>query len=253
MDRFLFRLLLAVLLSAFALKARAMTIIGYDFNPFYFHSGTDGIQGACFDFLSSICKSRNENCKFKITSQNQAVSMVVNGEVDLMCPVAKTPYRETVLEFTESIFESRYSFYALEENLERFREYKDIKDQTVGVMNRSASHESLIKFQDRTPFKIMPEETATAVMRKAESKVYPLVYMNRDVANTWIKKNRSSLKEIPALGEDIVYFIAFSKKRAEAIRAKNFADEIKKLKRTKFLSELSAKYQLQPANHSHLN
>ncbi|UOF01407.1 substrate-binding periplasmic protein [Bdellovibrio reynosensis] len=230
-----------------------MTVIGYDFNPFYYNSGSEGIQGACFDFLSTICKSQNENCKFKIASQNQVVSMVVNGEVDLMCPVAKTPYRETVLEFTESIFESRYSFFTLEENLSRYHDYKDIKGQTVGVMNRSASHESLIKFQDRTPFKIVAEEKADAVLRKADSKIYSLVYMNRDVAMTWIKKNRSTLKEIPTMGEDISYFIAFSKKRTHALRTKNFADEIRKLKRTKFLSELSAKYQLQPANHLHMN
>lgn len=227
-------------------SSNAYVVVGHDFEPYYFKAGSVGIQGACYEVVQKLCQMEKIHCKFKIAPFRKYLTMLKNGEADIGCPLAESPQRRSVYYFSEKIFATRYAFFGTPEYAKKVKTYDDLKGLSVGVMSPSLTEVSLLKAQEYAEHKIKihAEVNANAALRKVEAKKYALTYVNRDVANAWIKKNRSRLIEVQSLGEDVGYSLIFSKKSISEQRFQKMQSHLKSLLKSKDLESICEKYNL---------
>lgn len=235
---------LFVLLASFS--AHAYVVIGHDFEPYYFKAGSEGIQGACYEIVQKLCQMEKIHCRFKLAPFRKFLTMLKNGDADIGCPLAESPQRRSVYYFSEKIFATRYAFFGAPEYVNKIKTYDDLKGLSVGVISPSLTEVSLLKAQEyaERKIKIHPEVSIDVSFRKADAKKYPLTYVNRDVANAWIKRNRSRMIEVPGLGEDVGYSLIFSKKSISQQRFEKMQDHLKSLLKSKDLEAICEKYNL---------
>nr|BFD60328.1 hypothetical protein CKG001_24350 [Bdellovibrio sp. CKG001] len=229
-----------------AFTAPSMTVIGQDYEPFYFRSGTSGVQGACYEIIQRLCQMEQVHCKFKIAPLRTFLAMLKEGKADIGCPLSASPQRETVY-FMTPVFSTHYSFFGPESYVKKIKGYPDLKGMKVGVFSPSMTEVSLQKiheFSDKN-FTIQPETTVFISLRKLENKAYPLAYANRDVATTWIQRTRSQLLEVPELGESIQYYMAFSKKRFDQTQFSRMQGHLMEMRKNLFLDGIAKKYKVQ--------
>ncbi|WP_413612482.1 substrate-binding periplasmic protein [Bdellovibrio sp. HCB-110] len=239
MVAFLFALLVSI-------SANAYVVIGHDFEPYYFKSGSEGIQGACYEIIQKLCQMEKIHCKFKLAPFRKFLTMLKDGDADIGCPLAESPQRHSVYYFSEKIFATRYAFFGAPEYVNKIKTYDDLKGLGVGVMSPSLTEVSLLKAQEYADrkIKIHPEVNTDVSLRKANTKKYALTYVNRDVANAWIKKNRSRMIEVKSLGEDVGYSLIFSKKSISQQRFEKMQAHLQNLFQSKELASICEKYNL---------
>ncbi len=240
-------LLLALLPPQYA---QSFVIVGHEFEPFYFTSGSKGIQGACYEIIQQLCKLEERHCKFKIAPLRTAINMVKKGDADMGCPLASSPPRNSAFSFSKSLFKTRYYFYGTPALVDKINRYEDLKGFTIGVLAPSMTEVSLQKIHEFSEknFKIVSESSALTPLRKVEKKSYQLAYSNRDLSRNWIEKTRSTLIEIPNLGEDTEYAIFFSKKKLSEKQIKSIQQRLDEIKKSGFINSTCEKYKLTPAD-----
>ncbi|WP_347357884.1 transporter substrate-binding domain-containing protein [Bdellovibrio sp.] len=234
-----------VLLGSGSFAAPSMTVVGQDYEPFYFKSGTSGVQGACYEIIQRLCQMEQVHCKFKVAPLRKFLSMLRDGKADIGCPISASPQRETVF-FMTPVFSTRYSFFGPENYVKKIKGYPDLKGMKVGVFSPSMTEVSLQKiheFSDKG-FAIQPETTVFVSLRKLQNKAYPLAYLNRDVAVTWIQRTRSQLLEVPDLGEAVSYYMAFSKKRFDQTQFSRLEGHLLEMRKNRFMDGIAEKYKV---------
>ncbi|UXR66122.1 transporter substrate-binding domain-containing protein [Bdellovibrio bacteriovorus] len=245
MSRAISFLFAAFFTGSISFAAPSMTIVGQDYEPFYFKSGTSGVQGACYEIIQRLCQMEQVHCKFKVAPLRQFLAMLKEGKADIGCPISASPQRETVF-FMSPVFSTRYSFFGAENYVKKIKGYPDLKGMKVGVFSPSMTEVSLQKiheFSDKG-FTIQPETTVFVSLRKLQNKAYPLAYLNRDVAQTWIQRTRSQLLEVPNLGESVSYYMAFSKKRFNQTQFSRLEGHLLEMRKNRFLESIAEKYKV---------
>lgn len=224
--------------------------VGWDSEPFYYKNNKQKIQGAFFDIISEVCRIETLQCKYEIHGFRESMELLKTGAAQGGGPYIYTYPRSTILNFSKQMFSSTYGFFAHHKTAAKIKSYEDLKNLKVGVMSLSGSRisiEAVNEFVDGQ-MKIIEEKNLAAIMRNLEAKKYPLGYVNRDMALSWIAKNRSSLTEIPELGEDLDYRFAFSKKGLSPQALKRIQDTLDKLQQSAFINQVAQKYKLQLSN-----
>ncbi|WP_374029970.1 substrate-binding periplasmic protein [Bdellovibrio bacteriovorus] len=239
-------LALFIFCALFPFSVNAYNVVGFDYEPYYFKSGSEGIQGACYEILQKICQMEEASCKFKIVNLREALSRLKSGEADIGCPLGPSPQRESALFYSDKVFKTGYSFFGLPEKVRKIKSYDDLAGMSIGVISPSMTEVSLQRVHEFTDkkFKILPETSVTVTLRKAENKNYSAVYANRDVALAWIEKTKSALVEVPKLGEETYYSIVFSKKSVAMAQVRRINSHLEELRKNNFLQTVCEKYKL---------
>ncbi len=225
----------AVLLSCKALAVENFIYAGWESEPFYYN-GAHGIQGAFYEIMTEICRLENLRCTFKVLEFRESIELLKKGEIQGGGPYVYTVPRASVLNFSDKIFSSTYGFFALPNSAKKILSYDDLRGVRVGVMALTGSRVSLEAVNEFVDGKlsIIEEKSIAAIMKKIENKKYPVGYTNRDSAMNWITRNKSSIKEIPGLGENLDYRIAFSQKSVSSENLKRLQDSFAELKNQDF-------------------
>lgn len=232
------------------MNARALVVVGQDYEPYYFHNGTSGVNGACYEIVQKLCTLEKVHCKFKFAPVRRFMAMLKNGEADVGCPLSRSAPRETAFHM-HTLFRGRYAFFGLLEATHKIKNYTDLSGLKIGVLSPAMTEISLQRiheFTDKT-FTIEPEKTIFNSLLKAEKKTYALAYGNRDVALRWIEKTRSKLREVPELGEPVAYSIAFSKKNIDDKRFQKIQQYLSVLHKDGTLEQIARKYRLTLADN----
>lgn len=239
-----------LLTTALNVSARDLTVVGQDYEPFYYNDGTAGIAGACYEIVQKICDFEKAHCKYKFAPVPRFLEMLKDGEADIGCPLARSVPRESVFHMY-TLFRGKYAFYGLPETVSKIKTYSDLKGLDVGTLAPSMTEISLIRihaFADKS-FNIDPETKFFNTLLKAQKKSNHLAYGNSDAAKRWIEKNRSPLQEIPNLGEPVAYSIAFSKKNITDSQYKKLQDHLIEMHKDGTLEKISKKYKLKASEY----
>lgn len=246
------RTLVLILLvwAASAFPARHTTenlvFVGHELEPFFFRSGSQGTQGAMYELTQELCKLQKKHCKFKIAPFRSSLDMVQTGKADIGGPLAYTPQRGLVYFYSTPIFATRYCFFTSTKNFKENFTFDDLKGRTVGVFGPSSTELSLQRVREVINQKLIIsiEPDNHTALRKAENNTHDFSYVNCESGRYWIDKNRSSLKELPTLGEKTEYYIYFSRKNFSEANVKEFNKSLETLRKNGFLKELADKYKL---------
>ncbi|WP_157684588.1 substrate-binding periplasmic protein [Bdellovibrio bacteriovorus] len=192
----------------------AMTIVGFDGEPFYFKNGSEGIAGACHEIMQKLCDKEKLHCKFKIASLPQVLEMMKTGKADATCPLSETQDRTEYIGFSNKVFKTRFAFFGLPDVATKVIQLKDLSGLSVGVNTPSRVSESLEEIRQNSPvkFEIIKESSNISTLMRAEKISTVLAYINHEIAMRWIEKSHSPLVEAPLKGEILSYNIGFSKK-----------------------------------------
>lgn len=237
--------------AAFATpKGDEFEFVGYDVEPFYYKSGSEGITGAYFEIMTEVCKKIQLHCKFRIiTNFREVVGLVRDGKVDSSGPFAFIPPREQSMYFGPALFKTGYAFYGLKRNVAPIKELNNLRGVSVGVLYPSNTSLSLTRLNEYVDGKIkfVPETSVPKLFQGAEHNNFPLIYMNVDAARVQIAKRHSPLQQVPKLGESTDYYIVFSKELVKPERFEKIKKALEELRASAFFQEVTKKYQLQPA------
>lgn len=225
---------------------KSWVFMGYEIEPFFFKSGSQGTQGAVYDLTQEVCKIKKKHCKFKIGPFRSAQDMVAKGRADISGPMAFTPQRTILFHYSTPLFATEYCFFTLPKNYKDHFTLDDMKDRTVGVFGPSATELSLQRVKEvlNQHLKIIIEPDNNTSLRKAESNAYEFSYVNCQSGRYWVEKNRSPLKEVSTLGEKTIYYIIFSKKTFTDQDVAEFNAILETLRKNGFLQELADRYKL---------
>lgn len=243
-------LALLVWAAASAFPARHSTenlvFAGHELEPFYFRSGSQGTQGAMYELTQELCKIQKKHCKFKIAPFRSSLEMVLTGKADIGGPLAHTPQRAMIYYYSTPIFATRYCFFTSAKNFKENFNFDDLKGRTVGVFGPSSTELSLQRVKEviNQKLEISIEPDNHTALRKAENNTHDFSYVNCESGSYWIEKNRSTLKELPTLGEKTVYYIYFSKKNLTEANVQEFNKALETLRKNGFLKVLADKYKL---------
>ncbi|WP_374027457.1 substrate-binding periplasmic protein [Bdellovibrio bacteriovorus] len=239
-----------IFIALSSVNARALVVVGQNYEPYYFHDGTSGINGACYEIVQRLCSFEKAHCKFKFAPVRRFMAMLKTGEADVGCPLGRSAPRETAFHM-HTLFRARYAFFGLPEATHKIKSYTDLNGLKVGVLSPAMTEISLQRIHEFTDkaFTIEPEKTIFNSLLKAKKKAYALAYGNRDVALRWIEKTRSKLREVPELGEPVAYSIAFSKKNIDEKRFQKIQQYLSVLHKDGTLEQIARKYRLTPAEH----
>ncbi len=239
----------------------AMTIVGFDGDPFYFKNGSEGIAGACHELMQKLCDREKLHCKFKIAPLSVGLEMIKSGKADVICPLAETAARKENIFFSKRIFKTRFSFFGVPQTANKMAMVKDLANYSVGVFAPSRVAESLeeIRSKSKVKFEIINEASNYSTLMRAEKITKVLAYVNQEIGTRWIEKTKSKLVQAPLAGEDVAYNIGFSRhnfteeQSARYIRIleeikgdKDFQASITKMHLTLFAAEIVAAHDVPP-------
>ncbi|QDK38552.1 ABC transporter substrate-binding protein [Bdellovibrio sp. NC01] len=232
-------------------KTNEFEFVGYEVEPFYFKSGTEGITGAYFEIMTETCKHLQMRCKFRIiTNFREVFKLVRDGKVDSSGPYAFIQPREQALYFSPPLFKTGYGFYGLKKNVTPIKSLNDLRGLSIGVLYPSNTSLSLTRINEFVDGKIkfVPETSVPKLLQGAEHNNYPLIYLNTDAARVQIAKRHSPLEQVPKLGETAEYYIVFSKQLVTPERFEKIKKALEELRGSIFFQEVAKKYQLQPSD-----
>lgn len=252
-----FKALLAFILSAGASAilyvavaegetAKTLSFVGHEFEPFYYKSGSEGVQGAMYDLVQAVCKIQKKHCKFNLAPFRNMQNKLTEGKADVAGPMAFTTQRGVLFYFSAPLFSTRYCFFAMPKNFKDNLTFADLKGKTVGVFGPSATELSLQRVKEvlNQQLIIAVEPDNHTSFRKAENSTHDFAYVNCETGRFLIEKTRSQLKEITSLGEKSDYHIVFSKKTFTADDVKAFNEALMQLRKKGYLQEVAEKYKL---------
>lgn len=222
--------------------------VGYESEPFYFKSGSDGVSGALYDIMHETCQRLNLRCKFRILNNfREALAMAREGKACAAGPFAFTNPRSTVFHFSPPLFQTRYSFFGTAKAANSIHSYSDLSGHLIGVLYPSSTSISLDRVNELMSgsLKVDHEKSLSSLFQKTDNNSISLAYANTDAGLSWIKRHRSNLQQIPQLGEDVVYYVVFSKKLVDEKHLKDFETQLDDLRKKGFLAGIADKYKLQ--------
>lgn len=227
-------------------EPKTLTFVGHEIEPFYFKSGSKGTQGAMYELAQQVCKLQKKHCKFKIAPFRSMQNMVAQGQAQVGGPLAHTPQRESLFNYSIPMYTTRYCFFTMPKNYREQMSFDDLKGKTVGVFGPSATELSLLRVREvlNKQMNVSVEPDNNTTLRKTENNTHDFGYVNCEAARIWIEKHRSQLREITSLGEKTDYYFIFSKKTFSPQDAKEFNDSLLLLKKTGYLKEIADKYKL---------
>lgn len=228
--RMLRSLILASLIFC-ASSGVAMTIVGFDGEPFYFKNGSEGIVGACHDIMQKLCKKEKLHCKFKIAPLPTVLEMMKTGKADATCPLSETPERTEYIGFSHKVFKTRFAFYGQPDIAKKVIEMKDLEGLSVGVYSPSRVSQSLEEIRQNSPvqFEVINESSNISTLTRAEKINKVLAYINHEIAQRWVEKSKSSLIEAPLKGETLYYNIGFSKKNLSEAKIARYVKRVQEI------------------------
>lgn len=237
---------LAILTLLACSSSFAMTIVGFDGDPFYFKNGSEGIAGACHELMQKLCEREKLHCKYKIAPLAMSLEMIKSGKADVICPLAQTTARQKDIYFSKKIFKTKFSFFGSPETVKKMATLKDLSQHSVGVFAPSRVADSLeeIRTKSNVRFEIINETSNYSTLMRAEKIAKVLAYVNQEIGTRWIEKTKSKLVQAPLEGEDVAYNIGFSRRNYSEEKAARFVEILEKIKSDKDIKASVAKMHL---------
>jgi ABC-type amino acid transport substrate-binding protein len=240
----MFARLISFIFGFFILSsAQAMVIVGFDGEPFYFKNGSEGVAGTCHEIMQKLCDHEKIHCKFKIAPLPMVLEMMKSGKADATCPLSDTLDRQDYIAFSNKVFRTRFSFFAMPETAKKITTLKDLGGRSIGVFTPSRVSESLDEIREKAPvkFEIIKENSNFSTLMRAEKISKVLAYMNHEIAIRWIAKTHSPLVEAPLEGEELAYNIGFSKRNYPPERLAGFIKTVQEIVASKEMKESAQK------------
>ncbi len=225
---------------------RTITFIAQELEPYYFKAGSLGAQGAYYEISQELCKLQKIHCKFKIANFRIALEEIQNGKADFGGPLVLTKPRESIYYYSTALFSSAYCFYSTPKYFKKDIQYTDIKGANICVFGPSATELSLFRIKEalNNELNILVEPNTHNCFRKVENNTYPYVYANCDSGKYWQVHTKSTLQEMPQLGEKILYHLVFSKKSFTEKEIESFNANLEVLRKSGTLEKIAKKFKL---------
>ncbi len=209
-----FFLLLSLSFSLHA-QEKVFLFLGQDIPPYFFINKNKEITGIYPEILKKVCEELKEKCRFEIYPIKRMLKILEKGNAHGTAPFSKIPEREKIYYFSEFNIPSYYIFYGNVSFISKIQNLKDFESEEISVHTSSASEAELRKLNTSCSYclRIKREATLKNVVGRLVKDKHPLVYLNSQVADYYIKeKNLVNIKGASHFRTPMAYRIGFSKK-----------------------------------------
>lgn len=181
--------------------------------PFYIYDEqTHKVSGIVVDLLEKAYSSENVTMDYKVTTWEDAITMLKEGTIDIIPNIAKTEERLTYMDFSQSFRTScTYVFYYVHHDI---KSYKDLENKVIGV---TEGYEYFLKFDRDHSLNKVETVNESILFKKLLKGQVDVVIMDESVGDYYIQKSysgqnirKSSYQQIESAAN--IANLAFSKR-----------------------------------------